>query len=59
MTQINHVAMDEAAIERAAERAMDRLDRRLRMGTLTQREYDIEVGTLDKWAQQRYREIRA
>ena len=56
--KINHVAMDEAAIERAAESQMDRLDRRLRMGTLTQAAYDALVRDLDKWANEMYRRVR-
>lgn len=58
MNEINHKAMTEAAIERAAERAMDRLDRRLAMGTLTTVQYEIEVKELDKWTQQEYRRAR-
>jgi hypothetical protein len=56
---INHKAMTEAAIERAAELGMDRLDRRLRMGTLTQAAYDREVQALDKWAIEQYRRARS
>ena len=58
MQQINHRAMTEAAIERAAESGMDRLDRRLRMGTLTQAQYEIEVKELDRWANEQYRRAR-
>jgi hypothetical protein len=38
-------------IERRAERAMDRLDRALMTGIITQAEYDREVSIADKWAQ--------
>ncbi len=41
-------------IERRAERAMDRLDRGLMTGIMTQAEYDREVSILDKWAQAQY-----
>jgi hypothetical protein len=47
--------MTEDQIERQVERAMDRLDAQLLSGKLTQAEYDREVSTLDKWAQQQAR----
>jgi hypothetical protein len=46
--------MTEDQIERQVERAMDRLDARLMRGELSQAEYDREVSTLDKWAQQQH-----
>ena len=49
--------MTDEQIERAVERKMDRLDHRLMIRTLTQREYDEEVRRLDKWAEQEYRFI--
>jgi hypothetical protein len=42
--------MTEEQIERAVERKMDGLDRRLMRGELTQAEYDREVCALDAWA---------
>lgn len=41
--------MSEATIERIAERTMDRLDRELTEGVLTQEEYDEEVKVLEEW----------
>ena len=41
-------------IEHRVQRAMDRLDAQLMTDLLTQAEYDCEVSTLDKWAQQQY-----
>ncbi len=46
--------LTEEQIERRAERAMDRLDRGLMAGIMTQAEYDREVSILDKWAQAQY-----
>lgn len=40
----------EDKIEREVERMIDRLDRRLMGGDLTQVEYDREVVRVDKWA---------
>ena len=57
-TEINHKVMTEAAIERAAERHMDRLDRRLMHGRMTQGEYNNEVEILDAWVKARYEEVR-
>lgn len=41
--------MSEATIERIAERTMDRLDRELMEGVLTQEQYDEEVKVLEEW----------
>ena len=37
------------AIERIAEKEMDRLDKELLNGALTQEEYDTEVKALEDW----------
>ena len=58
MNEINHKAMTEAAIERAAEKDMDRLDRRLLKGELTEEMYSSLVADLDKWADEQYRRAR-
>lgn len=44
--------MNEDQIERQVEWAMDRLDKRLLDGTLSQEDYDREVVALDEWASQ-------
>lgn len=46
-------------IERRAERTMDRLDRGLLAGIMTQAEYDREVSIVDKWAQAQYVNLRS
>ena len=46
--------MTAEQIEHRVQRAMDRLDAQLMTDLLTQAEYDCEVSTLDKWAQQQY-----
>lgn len=50
--------MTEEQIERRAEREMDRLDKQLLSGALTQAEYDEEVRELDRWAREEYRAAR-
>ena len=47
--------MTEDEIERAAERAIDRLDRQLMRGELTQEQYDREIGIVDSWTIQQYK----
>jgi Ni,Fe-hydrogenase III large subunit len=47
--------MTEAEIERVVEREMNRLDRELLSGSITQEEYDHEVVQLEKWATEEYR----
>lgn len=42
-------------IERAAERGMDRLDRRLMANRLTQAEYDAAVREQNQWVKRQYR----
>jgi hypothetical protein len=46
--------MTEEQIERAVERATDRLDARLMNGTLTQAEYDAAIKELSDWADKAY-----
>lgn len=47
--------MTEDQIELKVEREMDKLDRKLMDGRITQEEYDREIYLLDKWAEQQYR----
>jgi uncharacterized membrane protein len=47
--------MTENEIERAAERAIDRLDRQLMRGELTQEQYNREIGIVDSWTIQQYK----
>ena len=42
--------LTEDQIERAVERAMDKLDRHFTRGEVTQVEYDQDVKRLDDWA---------
>ena len=44
-------------IEITVERAIDKLDRKLLNGTISQEEYDQEVFILDKWAIQQFKYI--
>jgi len=46
--------LTEAQIERMAESYMDRLDRQLMRGDITQPQYDREVKALNKWAKEKY-----
>jgi hypothetical protein len=46
--------MTEEQIERAVERATDRLDAGLINGTLTQADYDTAVKRLSNWADMAY-----
>ena len=46
--------MTEDQIERIVEREMDKLDRMLTNGLMTNEEYDQEVKELDMWARDEY-----
>lgn len=47
--------MTEEQIERIAEREMNRLDKELLNGSITQEEYNQEVRELDHWIKEEYR----
>lgn len=47
--------MTEDMIERVIEREMNRLDKELLSGSITQEEYDCEVAELDKWSREELR----
>ena len=47
-------ALTEQQIERKVELAIDRLDRHLLSNQITQEQYDRDIGSIDKWAEQQY-----
>lgn len=49
--------MTEDQIELKVEWEMDKLDRKLMDGRLSQEEYDREVYKLNRWADQQYRKV--
>ena len=51
--------MTEDQLERIYEREMDKLDRSLVKGLISQDEYDAEVLELDNWVRDQYRKTRA
>ena len=48
-------ALTEQQIERKVELAVDRLDRHLLSNQITQEQYDRDIVSIDKWAEQQYR----
>jgi hypothetical protein len=50
--------LTEDEIEIRVERAIDRLDKMLMRGELTQEEYDREVWIVDSWSIQQYKVIQ-
>lgn len=50
--------MTEDQIERIVEREMDKLDRMLTNGLMTNEEYETEVAELDNWATDMERKYR-
>ena len=47
-------ALTEQQIERKVESAIDRLDRHLLSNQITQEQYDRDLLSIDKWAEQQY-----
>ena len=47
-------ALTEQQIERKVESAIDRLDRHLLSNQITQEQYDRDIVSIDKWAEQQY-----
>jgi hypothetical protein len=47
---MNYEQLTEEQVESIVERHMDKLDKQLMSGKLTQQEYDHEVMVMDKWA---------
>jgi hypothetical protein len=52
---MNYEILTESEIELRVERQMDKLDRKLMQGEITQSEYEREVFILDKWSAQQYK----
>ena len=46
--------LTEQQIERRVESAIDRLDRHLLSNQITQEQYDRDIVSIDKWAEQQY-----
>ena len=51
---MNNQAFTEEQIERRVESAIDRLDRHLLSNQITQEQYDRDIVSIDKWAEQQY-----
>ena len=47
-------ALTEEQIERKVESAIDRLDRHLLSNQITQEQYDRDIVSIDRWAEQQY-----
>lgn len=50
--------LSENQIETLVERQIDKLDKNLLSGALTQSEYDHEIMIVDKWASQQYDHLK-
>lgn len=55
---VGALPMTEDQIERIVEREMDKLDRQLTKGMITNEEYEDEVNELDNWARDAYKDSR-
>jgi hypothetical protein len=51
---MDNQALTEDQIERKVELAIDRLDRHLLSNQITQEQYDRDMVSIDKWADQQY-----
>jgi hypothetical protein len=51
---MDNQALTEQQIERRVESAIDRLDRHLLSNQITQEQYDRDIVSIDKWAEQQY-----
>jgi len=51
---MDNQVLTEQQIERKVELAIDRLDRLLLSNQITQEQYDRDLLSLDKWAEQEY-----
>jgi hypothetical protein len=51
---MDNQVLTEDQIERKVELAIDRLDRHLLSNQITQEQYDRDLLSLDKWAEQQY-----
>jgi len=50
--------LTEHEIEMFSERAMDRLDKQLLSNQIQQEQYDRDIVSLDKWAEQQYQHAK-
>ena len=50
--------LTEDQIERKVELAIDRLDRHLLSNQITQEQYDRDMVSIDKWAEQQYQQSK-
>lgn len=54
----NYETLTEEQIETRVERAIDRLDRHLLSNQITQKQYDRDIVSIDKWASQQYEHLK-
>ena len=51
---MQNLTLTESQIEYKVEKAIDRLDRQFMSNQITQDQYDRDMVSIDKWAQQQY-----
>ena len=51
---MQNLTLTESQIEYRVEKAIDRLDRQFMSNQITQEQYDRDMVSIDKWAQQQY-----
>lgn len=51
--------LTETQIEYRVEKAIDRLDRHFMSNQITQEQYDRDIVSLDKWAEQEYQHSKS
>ena len=51
---MENLTLTESQIEYKVEKAIDRLDRQFMSNQITQEQYDRDMLSLDKWAEQEY-----
>ena len=51
---MQNLTLTESQIEYKVEKAIDRLDRQFMSNQITQEQYDRDMLSLDKWAEQEY-----
>ena len=51
---MQNLTLTESQIEYRVEKAIDRLDRQFMSNQITQEQYDRDMLSLDKWAEQEY-----
>jgi hypothetical protein len=55
---VENQVLTEDQIERKVELAIDRLDRHLLSNQITQEQYDRDMVSIDKWAEQQYQQSK-